>query len=426
MRVLETAEKSVSAFFRLVCDFEVLTPMFLGGADSTRVTDPKTSVDPRTVADPKTAELRAPSVKGAMRFWYRAFDPRFKEHEPVHFGSGGQNAGQSRLIVRCRAGERAQERMTWSEINKGSGPQTTNGLVYLGYPFGMKGNERRTAIPPGARFTVEVSCHRSAPEELVRGATTLRVALASMWSLGHFGALGSRARRGFGAVALTGWRVEDRDGAASPGIADLERLPMLHGRSSASDWRAGALEGIGTLRSWFGTFEQKASRPHHPCFGPKADLVVWSKHPRRDWHGILRALGAELQSARQRTPPDYALVKDHVRFKAGDGGRHIEQVPDRATFGLPLTFRYRSLPPRGQPVMFSPTNGERHGSLLFLRPVVVGGALFGLFLRLDGDVPGIDTQVGVRSPGRSSQPLKSAAHNAMDAFMRDMKGKAGQ
>lgn len=408
----------MSAFFRLVCGFEVLTPMFLGGADS------------------KTAELRAPSIKGAMRFWYRAFDPKFDKHEPLCFGSGGQHAGQSCLIVRCRPPQGTQAHMDWSKMrpeqfNKGSGRQTSNGLVYLGYPFGMGDNKERTAISPGARFTVEVSCHRSAPGELSAGVTPLRAALASMWGLGHFGALGSRARRGFGAVALTSWRLEDREGAALSDTADLEGLPLLHGASSGDAWRAGAHQGIEALRRWFGPFENGALQPgrrrdggpHHPCFGSSANLVVRSEHHRKeDWRGALLALGQELQDFRQRRQPDYDRVKEHVRFDGRDGGRRIERVPDRATFGLPLTFRYGSLP-RGRPVTFAPTEGERHGSLLFLRPVLAGGALFGLFLCLDGDVPGIDTRVGLRGTGRSLEP---AANNAMDDFMREMKGKAGQ
>jgi CRISPR-associated protein Cmr1 len=389
----------VSAFFRLVCDFEVLTPMFLGGAGQ------------------NTPELRAPSVKGAMRFWYRAFDPEFKRREPLYFGSGGRDAGQSRLIVRCRAGQGAQSRMGWSDMqteqfNKGSGRQTTNGFVYLGYPFGMGDNKQRKAIAPGARFTVEVSCHRPALPESERAPT-------SMWGLGHFGALGTRARRGFGAVVLTGWRLEDLAGGALRD-ADLEKLPLLHRASSASDWIDKAHRGIDALRGWFGTFESKGGGPHHPCFGPEADLVVWSKHKRDDWRGALLALGQELQGFRQRMQPDYDRVKDHVRLAAREGGRAVERVPDRATFGLPLTFRFGSLP-RGRPVTFTPIGGERHGSLLFLRPVLAGGALLGLFLRLDGDVPGIDTPVGLR--GRSLEP---AARNAMDEFVREIKKKAGR
>lgn len=393
----------MSHFFRLVCDFEVLTPMFLGGANQ------------------NTAELRVPSIKGAMRFWYRAFDPEFKTREPLYFGSGGRDAGQSLLIVRCRLGEGTKPPKNWSELHQDSIRQTTDGLVYLGYPFGMRNNKERKAFLPGTRFTVEVSCHRSAPGESKHGPTQLRAALASMWALGHFGALGSRARRGFGAVALLKWKIEDRGGAALSGTADLEDLPLLYRTSTPDDWSARARQGIATLGRWFGTFEEKVRHPHHPCFGSKADLVVWSKYARGDWHNALQSLGGELQNARRQKPPDYALVKDHVRFEAGNAGRCIERAPNRATFGLPLTFRYRSLP-RGQEVTFFPAKGKRHGSLLFLRPVLGNGALFGLFLRLDGDVPGIDPPARLPSTGR----LKPAVNNAMDDFVREMKRKAGQ
>jgi CRISPR-associated protein Cmr1 len=323
--------------------------------------------------------------------------------------------------VRCRVGQGTQERKNWNQLTQDSGRQTANGFVYLGFPFGMGDNKERTAILPGARFTVEVNCHRAMLREEEHEPPPLRAALASMWALGHFGALGSRARRGFGAIALAKWRLEDRDGTVLPD-ADLERLPVLHRSSSADEWRTGAWRGIDMLKSWFGTFGEKAHRPHHPCFGSKADLVVWSKHPRGDWYGALRVLGEVLQNARQRKPPDYDLVKNHVRFKADDGGRYIEQVPNRATFGLPLTFRYRSLP-HGKQVTFAPISRERQGSLLFLRPVLASGGLFGLFLRLDGDVPGIDTPAGLRGTGR---PLKRAERNAMDEFINEMKKKAGQ
>jgi len=406
----------VSIIFRLVCDFEVLTPMFLGGANQ------------------NTAELRAPSVKGAMRFWYRAFDFRaeFGTRESLCFGSagmGGERAKQSLLNVRCRPGQGAQSSMAWADVraeqfNKGGGRQTTNGLVYLGYPFGMGDNRQRRALSPGARFTVDVSCHRAAPPDLDPGATPLRAALASLWGLGHFGALGSRARRGFGAIALTGWRLEGLAGAAPPDATDLAELPLLHRTTSAGDWMAGARRGIDALGRWFGAFEKAQGRPRHPCFGPSAELIVWSQsqHRREDWRNALLALGQELQQFRNRKQPDYDRVKDHVRAAAREGGRPIERVPDRATFGLPLTFRYGSLP-QGRPVTFAPTEGERHGSLLFLRPVLAGSALLGLFLRLDGDVPGIHTRVGLRRTGRSLDP---ASRNAMDDFMRDMKGKAGR
>lgn len=63
---------------------ETITPMFLAGADG------------------KTPELRAPSIKGALRFWWRALNGHLdlgtlKEREGKIFGSTEQ---QSRVIIR--------------------------------------------------------------------------------------------------------------------------------------------------------------------------------------------------------------------------------------------------------------------------------------------------------------------------------------
>ena len=66
---------------------EVITPMFLGGADG------------------KGAELRAPSIKGALRFWWRAMNghlplKELHEREAEIFGGSGDKQGRSKVIVR--------------------------------------------------------------------------------------------------------------------------------------------------------------------------------------------------------------------------------------------------------------------------------------------------------------------------------------
>lgn len=65
---------------------ETITPLFLSGADSV------------------TPELRAPSIKGALRFWWRAINGHLnlktlKERENAIFG-GVDGSGRSKVIVR--------------------------------------------------------------------------------------------------------------------------------------------------------------------------------------------------------------------------------------------------------------------------------------------------------------------------------------
>jgi len=66
---------------------ETITPMFMAGANG------------------KTPELRAPSIKGAMRFWWRAMHgnlglKELKEKEAEIFGGSGEKEGRSNVIIR--------------------------------------------------------------------------------------------------------------------------------------------------------------------------------------------------------------------------------------------------------------------------------------------------------------------------------------
>jgi len=69
---------------------ETITPMFLSGADGT------------------TPELRPPSIKGALRFWWRAMNGHLdlktlKEQESLIFGgTDGESGRRSRVIIRAK------------------------------------------------------------------------------------------------------------------------------------------------------------------------------------------------------------------------------------------------------------------------------------------------------------------------------------
>jgi CRISPR-associated protein Cmr1 len=69
---------------------ETITPMFLGGADG------------------RTPELRPPSIKGAMRFWWRAMNGHLpledlKKKEARIFGGSGEKEGRSRIVLRVKS-----------------------------------------------------------------------------------------------------------------------------------------------------------------------------------------------------------------------------------------------------------------------------------------------------------------------------------
>jgi CRISPR-associated protein Cmr1 len=382
--------------------YRILTPLYLGGAD-------------------QRADLRPPSLKGLLRFWYRAADPRFAEapaprrptHEQRLFGSAAEHGGQSPFLLRSD-GAQGLERWRWKDarpqrFKEGQGKHSRNGLVYLGFPFQMHGNEGRDALAPAQSFTLRCLVPRPPrdDEDLVR----LRRALtAAAWLLGHLGGAGSRARRGFGALALAGWEATGPSGgdtAVDP-WPELNALPLLHSAIRPEHWLRDLDGALAVIRGWFGAYGERA---HHPHLGPALRRFLEPRaFPEGEWDAALAHQGRRLQDFRQRAAPDYEMVRQDVL-----GTRQLTVTPPRATFGLPLAFRYTSV--RGRGLVLAPHDPvhhstlERQGSLLFLRPALVGKQLYPLYLRLDGDVPGIDPPAAVRGARR---PLRPASDNAMD------------
>ncbi len=79
-------------------ELETITPMFMGGAD------------------PRQSELRAPSIKGAMRFWWRAMNGHLSLNELIKqeaeiFGDSGEH-GRSKIIIRLKDIEIKTERIS--------------------------------------------------------------------------------------------------------------------------------------------------------------------------------------------------------------------------------------------------------------------------------------------------------------------------
>lgn len=381
----------------LTATFEVTTPLFMAGAEQ------------------KVAEVRAASLKGLLRFWYRAINPAFQKQEHRLFGGAGDDQGQSKILLRVDS-KTPKKRPTFKEFNPdqfstGQGRNTRNGLIYLGYPFQMGANGSRGSIPPGHTFTLRCFLPK-ATEEDCKGL------LAALWLLGHFGAGGSRARRGFGGLTLAQW---EGDTSAPGGGGDwkelLDALPLAASASAREGAEAALNTGLHTLKAWFG--EAWQADHTHPHLGPAFRFKLLDKGgvEKTQWAKGLAAMGSTMQDFRLRRAPDYQAVKDLV-----GQGRGLTTTPSRASFGLPLTFRFSSV--QGKPATFVPggSNGkekERHGSLLLLRLLAVGETLYPLYIRMDGVVPGKCPPGKVRNAGRDLYPVEQ---NAMDEFFEQVGG----
>lgn len=162
----------------------VLTPLFLGGADGTE--------------RDAIPELRAPSLKGAMRFWWRAVQAeenreRLKKTEAGIFGGTGKGEGKSTFGIRMSCtGSLRFGRYKLLPHHSGDG----NCFCAAANGGRCRKGMTRIAISPGQEFSVEFFCIRShlafTPEQLK--------ALFIVTSV--LGGLGKRSRRGFGSFAV--------------------------------------------------------------------------------------------------------------------------------------------------------------------------------------------------------------------------------
>lgn len=184
--------------------YSVLTPMFCAGAD------------------PNQPELRAPSFKGVLRFWWRALawsrwggDLRNiqREEERVF---GGPGTGHSGVVLQVAVDESSRLRVA----EKGQVLEASNGRVvgdgarYLGYGLMEAFASRKKNTKSGQllracylapfNFTVRLRCRDKLTEADVNElARALR-------AVGLFGGLGARTRRGYGSVMLRELRLDGR------------------------------------------------------------------------------------------------------------------------------------------------------------------------------------------------------------------------
>jgi len=160
-------------------------------------------------ADGKTPELRPPSIKGAMRFWWRAMHgnmeaKKLREEEAKIFGGGGDNARRSAFSIRIKAdmAQRAEEK----PLPHHGGDENCHYLNLSNSCGGTKNwnkdkcqkGRRQPSISSGI-FFIELK------GEGVEQIKPLFILFCLL------GGLGKRSRRGFGSVRVTGIKMSGQD-----------------------------------------------------------------------------------------------------------------------------------------------------------------------------------------------------------------------
>jgi CRISPR-associated protein Cmr1 len=324
---------------QLTAHFRVVTPLFLGGAENTA-----------------EAELRPASIKGALRFWWRALQwgrgvttvAELKREEDRLFGSS--EGGQARFLLSIEYQQRPTEINNGKILSKtGAGPTTGSrnaivgeGARYLGYglmgAFGQSGGVlSRPCIAAPFEFTVRLSFKRGTEKtEIAEIADALKL-------LGLCGGLGSRNRRGWGSVTLTNLIII-KDGAdkeiwqAPKTLEDhAAAIKKIVGRQNNENTGA-----CGTLPEWtaFAAGHSKLVLLQGSGTNPLATLSEMGKDFLffRSWghkgqhdkeHKTLK------ETSEQNFKDDHDLFKNY-EFNPQD---RPQQHPQRIVFGLPQNYK---------------------------------------------------------------------------------------
>jgi len=300
---------------------ELITPCFCGGAEPE-----------------KQAEIRAPSIRGQLRWWFRTLGGfkslapmSFRDQEALIFGSTAGDQGRAgKLIVRIKNGP-AHSNATRDDREFHAEVGTDRG--YLAFPLRSKRKREN-----GVERLVEYKGKAAFDWEDGKGTAVQLPAFdlqliwrgdAAIWSdiqalvvvFGNLGALGFRSRRALGALHITGHAAPQDLSAALARFGDP---------ANVNDWQKRIVIKKVT-----------ASPPSQPVSHANAnDCIVTLARWLKDWRSHGRTV--DHANARPPNPPhnsgfDPYAKNDHDR--GVDVGRQKGQ-PNNPTYrpalGLPI------------------------------------------------------------------------------------------
>lgn len=314
---------------KIEATFRVVTPMFISGADQSK------------------AELRVPSIKGALRFWWRALAwgrlgdlQKICEEEARLFGSA--DTGQAAVMMKLSE-QSSPKPLEKGEILKDGGKVVGEGARYLGYgvmeafPRRQKGIEAGQLIRPCLLLPFEFTVgFRFKPGFTEQQKGTLIEAIKLM---GLIGGLGSKSRKGYGSLTLTELKH------------DNQRWNPVNGATELSELLAG--------------FKSDSVFPKYTALSSYTRYLVVEGNNGESPLSLLNKVGREMVFYRSwghngkvlGSPREGNFKEDHDLMK---GFPTSIRYPERVAFGLPHNYGQR----RDQQV--TPKDKDRRASPLFI------------------------------------------------------------
>ena len=338
----------------ILARFKVATPCFTGSTQD-------------------SAELRLPSIKGALRFWWRALAYAeyanegnsnqtirlMQERENRLFGSS--KTGQSQVTMRLDTQSQPRILEKGEILCKGLGNAVGPGTRYLGYGVmeaftsrlrdTVAGRLSRPCLAAPFEFSLRVAAKDEAPLRRVESALQL---------LGMVGGIGARSRKGYGSLSLISMKGD--------GIADW--LPL----ETEEDY-------CDRLQSLLRTVARCDHTPQISAFSSHACVALLFKN--KSPMDILEDYGKEMVRYRSwgrngkildGEPSQFRFPDDHCWMKGTEMPKDFH--PRRMVFGLPHNY--------SKSIKVIPQNKkyDRRASPLFFHVGQIGAEYIGVALLL--------------------------------------------
>jgi CRISPR-associated protein Cmr1 len=319
-------------------DIELITPLYGGGAEAGK--------------NESTFPIRPSSVRGHLRFWWRATrgarfataEELFEEEEKI-WGSTAKPSGTTLKVIAPK----------WEQSRDYIGPRDDN---YGFHRYGPEGyvlfpaaadTSRHNLVKEGLVFKVEISFAQQFEADI----------RCAVWAWVNFGGIGARTRRGCGALYCK------------------ELSPEKAAYDSVVRWWKRGIDDyglqLGAEREWptlFQVFTGTSQRD---------SLQAWQKsvEPMKNFRQGVQGVGiGRNKGSRDPKRPGRSFWPEPDTLRRAFGKNNPEHRPDpampdgfpRAAFGLPIVFHFAAS--RGDPESeLYPKGSTRMASPLILRPL---------------------------------------------------------
>jgi CRISPR-associated protein Cmr1 len=341
--------------------------------------------------------IRVASVRGQLRFWWRACNPsqcttieELRRREGEIWGTTSQASSVAITVVSQLSVPDPVEAFAYNDRGNLMPVAGMREIAYGAFPLQPKREAQRQRQQPGVLFdygSKDFTLRLTYPESLREDVK------AALWAWETFGGLGGRTRRGFGAISHLATSTQEMDvSRVETGLKKynenpkLSCVPSLHEarlavapqayRTPFDAWK----NGLGLLqRIRQGAGEGRNDRP--PNTQKPAGRSRW---PEPDEIRKLTGMTAPLH--------DQPLVS-------------VDRFP-RAIFGMPIVFHFHPGSPGEpgsmgdpnlKPLQLNPIGFERFASPLIIRPIPDGNLFRNAALVLSSDVPDSELKAGERS-----------------------------